>query len=102
MVPARDIPGDPGTVSGLLTGPAVAEVAAVVFLGPDNILREAVRVAPDAAGRYQATSLAAGAYRVVAAGKEGRVLICQPPFISIRVGSNSAVEAPELSVLRAE
>ena len=36
---------------------------------------------PDGSGRYEATSLPAGAYRIVAAGKEGRVLICQPPFI---------------------
>jgi hypothetical protein len=77
-------------------------VAGVVFLGPDNILRETARVTPDEGGRYVMTSLAPGAYRILAAGKGGRVLICRPPFISIRVGSNSAVEAPELSVLRAE
>ena len=98
----REIPGDPGTVSGLITGPAAAEVAAVVFLGPDNILREAVRVVPDASGRYSAPPLPAGSYRIVAAGKEGRVLICSPPYISIRLGSSSAVEAPAFSVLRAQ
>ena len=98
----REIPGEPGTVSGLLTGPAAAEVAAVVFLGPDNILREAARVVPDESGRYNAPPLPAGSYRIVAAGKEGRVLVCNPPYISIRLGSSSAVEAPALSVLRAQ
>jgi hypothetical protein len=82
-------------------GPAAAEVAEIVFLGPDNILKEALRVTPDASGRYGAGPLAEGSYRIVAAGKGGRVLICSPPYISLRVGSNSAVEAPELTVLRA-
>jgi hypothetical protein len=43
-----------------------------------------------------------GGYRIVASGKKGRVLICEPPFVTIRVGSNGAVEAPVLKVLRAE
>jgi hypothetical protein len=98
----REISGDPGTVSGHVAGPGAADVAAVLFLGPDNILREALRVAPDGSGRYQSSTLPAGSYRVVAAGKGGRVLICSPPYVSIRVGSNSAVEAPELTVLRAQ
>jgi hypothetical protein len=73
-----------------------------LFLGPDNILREAARVVPEGSGRYQSSTLPAGSYRVVAAGKGGRVLICSPPYISLQVGSNSAVEAPELTVLRAQ
>lgn len=101
-IATHEIPGEPGTVTGSLSGPAIGEVAAVIFLGPDNVLREAARVVPDASGRFAANALKAGSYRIVAAGKEGRVLICRPPYISLRVGSNSAVEAPELTVLRAE
>jgi hypothetical protein len=99
-VPA--VPAAPGTVSGLVTGPALAEVASLVFLGPDNVLHEAARVAPDKQGRFSAPALPVGGYRIVASGKKGRVLICEPPFVMIRVGSSGAVEAPVLKVLRAE
>jgi hypothetical protein len=101
-VEAREVPGEPGTVSGSLSGPGLAEVAAVVFLGPDNVLREAARVVPDATGRFNASALRPGSYRIVAAGKGGRVLVCRPPYIPIRVGPNSAVEAPVIEVLRAQ
>jgi hypothetical protein len=95
-------PAEPGSVSGLVAGPASAEVASIVFLGPDNVLHEALRVAPDGQGRFTASGLPTGSFRIVASGKGGRVLICEPPFISIRVGSNGAVEAPVLKVLRAQ
>lgn len=95
-------PEPPGTVSGVVAGPASSEVAAIVFLGPDNVLHESARVTPDERGRFRASALPPGAYRIVASGKAGRVLICEPPYIAIRVGSDSAVEAPELKVLRAE
>jgi hypothetical protein len=103
--PAPDATTDqesPGTVTGLVSGPASAEVASIVFLGPDNVLHESARVTPDERGRFRATALPAGAYRILASGKGGRVLICEPPYITIRVGSDSAVEAPVLNVLRAE
>ena len=101
--PAATPPSDEsGTVFGVVTGPTVADVAAIVLLGPDNVLHEAARVIPDELGRFRASSLVPGAYRIVAAGKGGRVLICDPPFITIRVGSNGAVEAPVLKVLRAQ
>ena len=87
---------------GIVTGPAVADVAAVVFLGPDNVLREAGRAVPDERGRFTSVALPTGTYRMVAAGIGGRVLICDPSFITIRVDSNGAVEAPVLKVLRAQ
>jgi len=99
---APETPAAPGTVFGVIDGPALAEVAAIVFLGPDNVLHEAARVAPDERGRFRVSALPAGAYRIVAAGKGGRVLICDPSFITIRVGSDGAVEAPVLKVLRAQ
>jgi hypothetical protein len=98
---ANHDPAERGTVSGFVTGAALTEVAAIVLLGPDNVLREAARVIPDAKGRFTASTLASGTYRIVAAGKGGRVLICDPSFITIRVDSNGAVEAPLLTVLSA-
>jgi hypothetical protein len=89
------------SVFGQLTGPSLSDVAAVVFLGPDNILHEAARAVPDGNGRYETSGLAAGAYRIVAAGKGGRVLLCDPSFITVHVGANGAVEAPVLKVLHA-
>jgi hypothetical protein len=99
--PTRDAPTAAGSVFGQLSGPSLSDVAAIVFLGPDNILHEAAREAPDATGRYQASGLAAGAYRIVAAGTGGRVLVCEPPFITVHVGGDGAVEAPVLKVVRA-
>lgn len=100
--PIPETSKEPGTVSGVVAGPAVAEVAAIVVLGPDNVLREAARVVPDEKGRFAASGLSPGAYRLVAAGKAGRVLICQPSFLTIRVDSNGAIEAPVLKVLSAQ
>jgi hypothetical protein len=91
----------PGTVSGTIAGPSVTMVAAIVLLGPDNILHEAARATPDDQGRFAFHALPPGSYRIVAAGKGGRVVICEPPFITIRVSSNGAVEAPVLNVIRA-
>jgi hypothetical protein len=93
---------EPGTVFGTISGPAMAEVTAVVLLGPDNVLREAARAIPDEQGRYKSAALPPGSYRLIAAGKRGRVLICNPPFISLKVASNGAVEAPVLKVLSAQ
>jgi len=93
--------GEPASVFGLIDGPSRGDVAAVVVLGPDNVLKEAARSVPDEQGRFTAHGLPAGAYRIVAAGKGGRVLICDPPFITVHVGVDGAVEAPVLKVLRA-
>jgi hypothetical protein len=101
-IPAPTTPEAAGTVSGLVAGPGSSEVASIVFLGPDNVLHESARVAPDDRGRFRASALPTGVYRIVASGKGGRVLICEPPYITIRVGSDSAVEAPVLKVLRAK
>ena len=105
-VPAVEAPAarpvEPGTVFGVVNGPGLGEVAGIIFLGPDNVLREAARVIPDSDGRFASPTLPPGAYRIVAAGKGGRVLICEPSFITIRVDSYVAVEAPELKVVRAQ
>lgn len=100
--PAIEPQAAPGTVFGVVEGPSLAEVAAIVLLGPDNVLHEAARAIPDERGRFVSSALPPGTYRLVAAGKGGRVLICEPPFITIRVDSKGAVEAPVLKVLRAQ
>jgi hypothetical protein len=97
----RTIPGAAGTVVGQIDGPSRGDVAAIVVFGPDNVLREASRCVPDEQGRFSVDGLAPGAYRIVAAGKGGRVLICEPPFVTVRVGSDGAVEAQVLKVVRA-
>jgi hypothetical protein len=95
-------PPVPGALSGQIFGPALGAVAAVVVLGPDNVLREAARVRPDEHGRWEIRGLPEGAYRILAAGNGGRVLTCDPPFVTIRVISDQAVEVPGLKVLRAQ
>ena len=97
----RTIPAEPGSLSGLVSGPMRGEVGAISLLGPDNVLREATRAVPDKEGHFRVSGLPPGAYRIVATGRGGRVLICDPPFVTARVSSNSAVEAPALNVLRA-
>ncbi len=58
----------------------------VVFLGPDNLLREAARIRADSAGRWQASGLAAGRYRVQLDAGGARALITDPPFRTLEIG----------------
>ena len=94
-------PPEPGALTGSVDGPARALVTAIVVLGPDNILKEATRTTLDASGRFTVRGLAPGSYRVVAAGAGGRVLICDPPYVTVRVGPSGGNEAPTLHALRA-
>jgi len=84
-----------------VSGPARDAVHELTVLGPDNVLKEAARVAPDASGRYIVAELRTGTYRIVAAGENGRVLVCDPPYVTVKVSSGAAVEAPAMDVLRA-
>ena len=100
--PPKPAPSEPGTLSGHVSGPALGDVSAIVILGPDNVLREAARVRPDEHGRWMLPGLPEGSYRILAAGNGGRVLTCDPPFVTIRVISDQAVEVPGLKVLRSQ
>jgi len=90
----------PGSLTGVLSGPAVTGVAAIVALGPDNVLKEAARVAPAADGSFRFDGLAPGSYRLVASGASGRVVLCDPPYLSVRLDGSQAVAAPAWRAIR--
>lgn len=85
---------------GRVVGPAAGEVLAVVLLGPDNLLREAARVAPRPDGTWVAEGLAPGSYRAVLDGGSGKVLVSSPPFVTFRVEGGKRVVVPDVEVRR--
>jgi len=89
-----------GSVVGHVGGPGVRFVVSIVAFGPDNILKEGARANPGPDGSWRLTGLAPGSYRIVADGAAGRVLLCQPPYVTVRVGAGAGSEAQELSVVR--
>ncbi len=97
--PAAPLPS--GVLSGRIDGPAASQVTAMVALGPDNILAEAARVRPSPEGGWRIDGLRPGAYRIVAVGDGGGVLICEPPYVSAKVGPETGRESPVMHVLRA-
>ena len=98
--PAPAPSGSPGSISGTIAGDARGEVRYVLALGPDNVIKEAARVAPTSEGAYRFEGLAPGAYRLVAAGAGGRVIICDPPYLTVRLDGSQPVAAPELRAVR--
>jgi hypothetical protein len=97
--PVPDV-SPPGTLTGVLSGPAMAGVAFVLALGPDNVLRESARVAPSADGSYRFQGLPPGNYRLVGSGAGGRVVICEPPFLTVKLEASQPVTAPEWRAVR--
>ncbi len=92
--------GSPGTtIRGKLTGPAAGDVKAVLVLGPDNLLREAARVAPSSDGSWSAGPLPSGTYRILVDAGGSRAASSDPPFVTVTVGKEPAVDAPDLRVL---
>jgi hypothetical protein len=98
-------PGDPSErgprLQGRIEGPAAKAVEWVVLLGPDSIVREALRVKPAADGSWQAVELPPGRYRVQLDGGGGRVLVSDPPFLLLDVPENEVIAAPTIRVKRA-
>jgi hypothetical protein len=90
----------PGSIAGTIAGDARSSVAEVRALGPDNVLREAARVRPDAGGSYRFEGLTPGTYRIVVLGVGGRVIICEPPYLTVRLDGSQPVTAPELHAVR--
>jgi len=90
-----------GALAGRIRGAAADRVVAVVLFGPDNILREAARVTPDADGNFAVEDLAPGRYRVQLDGGGATVLIAQPPYRLITIGEGSPTAPIEFVVQRA-
>jgi len=76
---------------GRIDGPGATQVVAVVALGPDNLLREAARVAPDDDGHWVLRGLEPGRYRIQLDGGGTRVLITQPPFRHVKLGDAGTI-----------
>jgi hypothetical protein len=89
--PSRQLQGHIGGNASL--------VDSVVLLGPDNILREAARVRLDDAGDWSVDGLSPGRYRIQLDGGGTRVLVAEPQFLMVDVGTSPA-RAPEIKVLR--
>lgn len=94
------VPAD-AQLAGLILGPAVAEVTAVVVLGPDSMLREAARVAPASDGRWSVSGLSPGRYRVQLSGEAGAVVLSDPPYAVVEVVSGAEpISLPPIRALR--
>jgi len=96
--PAPALP--PGTIAGSVTGPALGQVAFVLALGPNNVLKEAARVAPAGDGSFRFDGLAPGTYRLTASGPGGRVVLCDPPYLTVRLDGTQPASAPEWRAVR--
>jgi hypothetical protein len=70
----------PFQVRGTIHGAAADLAISVVFLGPDNLLREAARVRAGPDGRWSISGLSAGRYRVQLDAGGARAVITDPPF----------------------
>ncbi|MBI4169169.1 MAG: hypothetical protein HY510_04450 [Acidobacteria bacterium] len=60
-------------------------MVAVVAYGPDSLVREAARVAPDADGSWEVRLTAPGVYRVIPVGRDSRPLRAAPNFHTVEV-----------------
>jgi len=87
-------------IRGRIDGPAAGAVVAVVLFGPDNLMHEAIRVRPDADGRYRVSGLAPGRYGVQLDGGGGRSLVTRPPTRTVVLDKESEIVA-DFHVLRA-
>ena len=83
-----------GRVVGEFDGPVW-----VVLLGPDNMLKEAGRVALRDDGSWQTSGLPPGGYRIQLDGGGNRVLITQPPFLLLDLAADQPLRAPEIRIL---
>ena len=100
-VPAPPTPPPPAdaAIAGVVTGAAAGEVEWVVAYGPDNVVREAARVAPEADGTFSFAGLASGRYRVLIVGKGGKVVESRPAFLAVTVGDGE-VERRTIEAVR--
>jgi hypothetical protein len=95
------VPEGTTVLTGTVTGDARSHVVAVVLFGPDNVLREAARAAPDSNGRFRFQGIEPGRYRLVPDGGGKKAVVSEPRFLTIEVAPGAVVEAPELRIVRA-
>jgi hypothetical protein len=89
-----------GVLDGSLVRPAVTGVAAIVALGPDNVLKEG-RPGRTRGRRFvPVRRTGPRGYRLVASGASGRVVLCDPPYLSVRLDGSQAVAAPAWRAIR--
>jgi len=92
--------GGGALVRGRIGGAAAAQVTNVVLFGPDNLLREALRVAPAADGSWTAGPLPAGSYRIVLDAGGRSAVVSDPPYARVTVPASGEVAAPALAVTK--
>jgi hypothetical protein len=85
---------------GKIIGAATDQVSWIVLYGPNNILREARRVAPND-GNWAADGLVPGRYRVQMDGGGGRVLVTRPRYLLIEIREGEPLVAPDCEILSA-
>ncbi len=77
-------PGAGPGLSGRITG-RTDLVQVVLIFGPDSIIREQARIAPEADGTWRAPLPPPGTYRVVPVGAGARPLRSEPHFQTVQV-----------------
>lgn len=77
-------PGAGPELSGRITG-RMDLVQVVLIFGPDSIIREQARIAPEAGGTWKAPLPPPGTYRVVPVGAGARPLRSEPHFQTVQV-----------------
>jgi hypothetical protein len=85
-------------VRGRIAGAAAAQITSVVLFGPNNLLREALRIAPGSDGTWTAGPLPAGSYRVVLDAGGRSAVVSNPPYATVVVPASGEVAAPILTV----
>jgi hypothetical protein len=79
----------------------VNEVREVILLGPNNIVREAMRVRPENGGLWKADGLEPGRYQIQLSAGGQKLLVTQPRVAMVELGESGSIEATEFRVLRA-
>jgi len=88
-------------IAGTIAGEGRADVDAVVFFGPDNILHEARRVQPDEHGRWHVEGLEPGRYRLQLSAGGDRVLTVDPVFRVVQLAPGQPTVDAAFRVLEA-
>jgi hypothetical protein len=89
-----------GRVTGSISGPRPPHDLFVVLFGPNNMVREAVRVPVDREGRWEIEGLAPGRYRVQLDAGGSTVLVTDPQFRVLDLKEGEAPGSLDFRVVR--